>query len=122
MIYGNLRRFWLQNSELSNYTKVTQQFASHLIARGHSSNNISKLLLEATDKIDQGLSKSSHQTVKATTASSLFFHVQFHTRGLSRKMIRRTPYKRYCEGYTNFNRLTIAYAHPPNLRDTLIKS
>ena len=120
-IYGNLRRFWLQNSKLSDYTRVTQQFASHLIARGHSSQNISKLFLEAADKIDQGLCKNSHQTVKATTASSLFFHVQFHPRGLSRKTI-RTTYTRYCEGHTNFNRLTIAYSRPPNLRDALIKS
>ena len=120
-IYGNLRRFWIQNSKLSDYTRVTQQFANHLIARGHRSQNISKLFLEAADKIDQGLRKNSNQTVKATTASSLFFHVQFHPRGLSRKTI-RTTYTRYCEGHTNFNRLTIAYSRPPNLRNALIKS
>jgi hypothetical protein len=122
-IYGNLRRFWLQNSKLTDYIKVTQRFASHLIARGHNSSNISKLFLEAAEKIDKGQCNGNHPqaNAKATTASSLFFHVQFHPRGLTRTKIRRV-YAKFCEGHTNFNRLTIAYSRPPNLRDALIKS
>jgi hypothetical protein len=120
-IYGNLRRFWLQNTKLNDYIKVTQQFASHLIARGHNSSIISKLFLEAAGKIDQSQRSSRHHTAKATTASSLFFHVQFHPRGLSRTTIRKA-YAKFCEGHTTFNRFTIAYSRPPNLRDALIKS
>jgi hypothetical protein len=52
LIYGQLRRFWLQNSRTDDYVHCASAFYNHLLARGHDSNNIQRLFLLACSRLD----------------------------------------------------------------------
>jgi hypothetical protein len=46
IVYGNLQRFWKQNTHRSDFVRVAGQFAQHLIARGHHPDVVRELFLE----------------------------------------------------------------------------
>ncbi len=50
LIYGNLRRFWLQNTLVTDYIDIAKQFAEHLIARGHKREKITAIFEAAATK------------------------------------------------------------------------
>lgn len=80
IIYGNLQRFWKQNTLHSDYTCIAGQFANHLIARGHSPDTIRQLFLEVAKTLDQ---QTTHCD-KVEPRNTLFFHWEYHPHGISR--------------------------------------
>ena len=87
LIFGNLHRFWLQNSDRADYMATTKAFHGHLLNRGYSPTELQPLFLEAADSID-----ASTGTTKAkpmTAPKGFFLHWRFHPRDLSRQTIRR---------------------------------
>ena len=118
-IYGNLRRYWLQNTNKADYHEAAKSFARHLIDRGHDSNHIKTLFLEAAHKLDNP--RPRRITKPDTKIDQLFFHQQYHPQGLPKSLI-RSAYKRFLGTHSGFKRLTIAYSRPKNLRDALMPS
>jgi hypothetical protein len=117
IIYGNLQRFWKQNTESSDYVRVAGQFAQHLIARGHSPDNIRQLFLE----VAKTLSRQPTRRDAVDSRNTLFFHWEYHPNGISRRDIRQAYMEtcgRHC-GF-DFDRFVVAFSRPRNLRDALI--
>jgi hypothetical protein len=52
IVWGNLRRYWLQNTYITDFITVTQQFANCLSARGCNKNKIVHLFSEAAKKLE----------------------------------------------------------------------
>jgi len=116
IIYGNLRRYWQQNTSIDDYIAIARQFADRLEARGHKRSTITELFLEAT----KAFTKTA--PTKSTTAESpLYLHWEWHPRGLTRQQLRQA-YNEHLQGHDGFDRLIIAYARPQNLRGSLTRS
>jgi hypothetical protein len=124
-VFGNLQRFWNQNSNISDYQTVTKEFAKHLELRGHDREQIRKLFAEAAAMIDRKRTTSSipqrRMTSHADPSNTLFLHQEYHPRGISRRMIRRV-YRETLEAVSGFDRFVVAYSRPRNLRDVLMRS
>jgi hypothetical protein len=76
LIYGNIRRFWIQNSKMSDYRLLVGNFFNHLMNQGHNSKGLHKLFLDASKNL------SNNKTTEAENEDSKtkrnFFLVQFH--------------------------------------------
>jgi hypothetical protein len=121
VIYGNLQRFWNQNTERADYLHVARHFAERLIARGHDARTIKQYFLEAAMAIDRRRTLGPRPRAQADPSNTLFFHWEFHPRGVTRRALRHA-YKETLEGYSGFERFVIAYSRPRNLRDALMRT
>ena len=128
LVFGNLRRFWIQNTHREDYISVAKHFAERLIERGHPAHTIETLFMEAAKRFDE-TAKHPTTTPVVANANSLinpdpaqyYFHLEYHPRGIPRQEIRNLfdntvgkhlpPYK-----------FTIAYSRPKNLRDALMRT
>jgi hypothetical protein len=117
IVYGNLQRFWRQNTHRSDFIQVAGQFAQHLIARGHDPDIIRDLFLEVGKRLSQNPTSCTNVDPRKT----LFFHWEYHPNGISRRNIRRA-YQEICAGDSGFlfNRFVVAFSRAPNLRDALM--
>ena len=144
LIYGLLLTYFLQNTLRSDFFDMISLLYNRLLARGHISEDIYPIFMEATQKIEDRydpMVDSQKNTDKSDPSCSdevLFFHIPYHTRDISRQKI-RDIYEKTCEGEPqgfNFkhipnedtdeimkiSQLTIAYSRPKNLRDLLCPS
>jgi hypothetical protein len=132
LIFGQLRRFWLQNSHTSDFIHCTHAFFNHLLARGHDSINIRRLFLLAAARLDLPTTLTPAKRPGPTTERPVFLHVEYHPRQIERLDIQKV-YGELCAGTfretpnkenipTGIGRLTIAYSRPPNLRDLLCRT
>lgn len=51
LIFGSLRRFWIQNSNLEDYKTLVLKFFKHLCDRGHNSEKLKQKFLEGAEKM-----------------------------------------------------------------------
>ena len=142
LIYGLLRKYWIQNSNASDFRKMTQLLFQRLVARGHSPHTLLPLFLTAASNIKQhspSPSKHNSHTLTAQHPNEVFLKWKFHPLDISRRLIQNT-YQQTCNlpsfsapgGFrllhtdhgTNMRikKLTIAYTRDHNLRDLLIPS
>ena len=144
LIYGLLLTYFLQNTLRSDFFDMISLLYNRLLARGHISEDIYPIFMEATQKIEDRydpMVDSQKNTDKSDPSCSdevLFFHIPYHTRDISRQKI-RDIYEKTCEGEPqgfNFKhipnedtdeimkipQLTIAYSRPKKLRDLLCPS
>jgi hypothetical protein len=117
IVYGNLQRFWKQNTRRNDFIHVASQFAHHLIARGHNPDTIRELFLEVGKRLSQQPTSSDNVDPRKT----LFFHWEYHPHGLSRRDIRRA-YTEICaeDSGFEFDRFVVAFSRAPNIRDALM--
>jgi hypothetical protein len=52
LIFGSVRRFWLQNSDNADYQRVIFEFYQHLCARGHKMEQLCPLFNKAAKRVD----------------------------------------------------------------------
>jgi hypothetical protein len=129
LIYGSVRRFWLQNSNPDDYRQVIKAFFTHLRAQGHTREKLIPLFLEAADHVDS--QQTAPKPIKAqpsiTTAADsrpLFFHIQYHPLELPSSLIRST-FDRCCPTLRtelDVDRIIVAHLRQPNLQDLLCKT
>ena len=117
IVYGNLQRFWRQNTHRSDFVRVAGQFAQHLIARGHHPDIIRELFLE----VGARLSRPPTSCTNVDPRKTLFFHWEYHPNGISRRDIRRA-YQEICseDSGFDFDRFVVAFSRAPNIRDALM--
>jgi hypothetical protein len=129
LIYGNLQRYWKQNTHASDYTKMTSDFRQHLIARGHKSEDIDPIFLAAATHIDTA---PERPTANARSAPKLFLHWEYHPQDLPRHHI-RTLFNETCSSVLSeartikgkkpqLGRLTIAYSKPKSIGNALCQT
>jgi hypothetical protein len=121
MIYGQIRRFFLQNSSAEDFKQVVKEFYQHLHKRGYSADFLACTFNEAASKLD------NRSTRKPATASNpVFFHQVYHPGGNTRRDVHEAFRKSGCETALqqklNVDKLTIALHRLPNLRNLVNRS
>ena len=122
-IFGNVRRHWIQNSKNEDYCAAVQRFMGRLEARGHARKDLLPIFKEAFEKISKSQDSASTRSSSdaAPPLSTLFFHGEYHPRGVSRQNIRKA-YSDILEGHCGFDRFVVACSKPQNLRGALMRA
>jgi hypothetical protein len=123
-IFGNLQRYWRQNTKQTDYVNITKSFGIHLHNRGHNIPTIVSLFKEAAELIEHKKSLTGIATRQSNTIHSahtieqnrLFIHAEYHPRGISRHVIRQL-YNRTLTKTKLFDDFIVANHRPKNLRD-----
>jgi hypothetical protein len=123
-LYGNVQRYWNQNSNIKDYQTLVQAFAKHLEARGQKIDNVTQTLLEVaihTDEKNEKNNKNKQKTL-TTDTKKLFIHWEYHPNDIDQTMNCQI-YKETLEGHDGFDAIPVCYSRllfpPKNLRDEL---
>ena len=124
LIYGNVQRFWIQNSDTQDYINTTKAFFGHLINRGYTHTELKPIFEEAAQAIDD--SHKNHLRRKPKTSSNTFFvHWEYHPRDIPRRSIRQA-FNQHLSPILQTAGLpcqpTIAYSVPKNLSRCITKT
>ena len=92
LIYGQLRRFWLQNSETEDYKRFVGNFFNYLVDRGYDREILKPLFLEASLKLTENPALKSNASDEEKRA---FLHLKFHPFQISRMDI-QNAFRRNC--------------------------
>jgi hypothetical protein len=113
---GNVICYWKQNTSIRDFGQLLTQLAERICRRGHETRKVTEEIEKATKYIDEGpLSRS------ATNKRTLFLHWQYHPNDITRQALRRL-YDETLAGKDGFDKITICYSRPRNLREALTKT
>ena len=118
LIFGNLNRFWIQNSDTTDYVATTSAFYGHLLNRGYAPDELKPLFLEAAACLDKRTSNPNKRPSPRTANNSIFIHWEYHPRDISRRAIRQTFHATLAPTLAESNlpsHPTIAYSVPRNI-------
>jgi hypothetical protein len=118
LIYGNLHRYWKQNTHIEDFIEITKQFANRLIIRGYKREDIQKTFIKAAKKFDEYI---EIRNKVSDTNNTLYLHWTYHPRDISKSKL-RLLYNDTLQLRSGFNNLIICYSRPKNLRDSLMKT
>ena len=127
LIIGFLTRYWIQNTKRRDYINQVQLFAQRLHRRGYTKNFILFNILEASKHLQKKYNNSkkiirkSKENNKDEENNTLFYHREFHPRGISNHAI-QDAYQRSIGKLCLFNKMTICNSRPKNIRDVLMPS
>jgi len=134
IIFGNVLRFWGQNTHQKTYISTTKDFYQALLNRGYRPEVLTPIFTSAASKIDQQARKPAPAPVdehrppqqQQQEEKPLFLHWEFHPRDIPRRDIRRV-YKAtlapvIAQPPLGVRLLTIAYSNPVSLRRSLTKT
>ena len=133
LIFGMIRRFWLQNTRVEDFIKFAQNFYSHLIDRGYDGDFLNEQFQKSAERLEN---LSSPKAKNTNIEKSVFLHVKYHPYQVSRQQLQqafkntcaehlqKTPLSENEEEYRKLgvNRLVVAQSRAPNLRDRLCRS
>jgi hypothetical protein len=75
MIFGNLLRYWNQNSNITDYRTPIQAFSMNLQSRGHDNTKKEATMLEAAACIEnKSKDKTIHQDTLTSAVKIIFVH------------------------------------------------
>jgi hypothetical protein len=115
LIFGNLQRYWLQNTYTSDFVDIAKQFANRLVARGYKKHAIKQLFNEAAKKLDKVIQQ------RKPNNDTLYLHWTWHPRCITKSKL-RLLYKNTLQEHSGFSNLIICYSRPKNLRDSLMQT
>jgi hypothetical protein len=127
LIFGNVFRYWLQNSKSTDYITTTKDFYGHLLNRGYKPETLTPIFLAAADKIHLRATKdATTRSAKSVDKNQLFLHWEYHPEDITRSEIRSvfntTLAPLISAPPLRIQRLTIAYTNPPNIRRCVTKT
>jgi hypothetical protein len=118
-VMGNVIRYWKQNTSIKDSRKLLAQFSERLYRRGHETRKVTEWIEKATKYIDEGLLSRSKSTKMTTTNErTLFLHWKYHPRDITQQTLHRL-YDETLAGKDGFDKMTICYSRPRNLREAL---
>jgi hypothetical protein len=121
-VTGNVIRYWKQNTNITDFGQLITQFVERLCRRGHEARTVAEGIEKATKYIDEDSSSRVSSTSNSTTDErTLFLHRQYHTSDIARQQLRRL-YDETLAGKDGFDKMTISYSIPRNLREALTKT
>ena len=118
LIYGELRRYWVQNNP-ANFQTILQKFIQRLTDRGHTIEQLTPLLMQAAVNLDNATWQPNYAS--PSTQNILYIHWRHHPGGLQRAEIRRI-FESTLQPYLPYERMQIAMSRPKNLREVLTKT
>ena len=132
LIFGNVLRYWNQNTHRHDFIEATSAFYGHLLNRGYTPEKLTPIFQEAAATIDTRSlrlikrSASNHEPLTADTKSNLFLHWEYHPRDIPRQLIRKvfndTIMPALIDSPISVTRITIAYSTPRSLAQCLTKT
>ena len=128
LVFGNIQRYYFQNTHHSTFIKTTKDFFNHLLNRGYSKDSLAPLFVEAINNAESKaaqLSSSSSLRAHKFTGQQLYLHWEYHPTDVRRQQIQQV-YKEtlgpLLRSKLRIEKLTVAYSNPPNLRRCLTKT
>ena len=132
LIFGNLQRYWIQNSHRHDFVAVASSFHGHLLNRGYSRETLTPLFQEAGARIHNKCQQPASTGDQLWDPSQepptdhLFVHWDYHPRCIGRSAIRQifdeTLAHTLSESGLTVGKLTIAYSTPRSLGQCLTKT
>jgi hypothetical protein len=131
LIFGNLQRYWKQNTHTSDFSKIASDFYQHLLARGHNPATVSKIFLDAALHLDNSTQRPSTNRPSKSNPK-LFLHWEFHPKCIPLHQI-RSIFNETCQEVLStahsasgkkptIGRLTVAFSKPKNIGNLLCRS
>ncbi len=129
IIYGLLRNYRRQNTNLEDYHNMAILLFKRHVARGWDRATMKGYILNADKKLN--MPTPTTNTAAAipmaqvlSNRERLFIHMEYHPNDIPKKAV-RALYEHYCK--SSFERLgiqqlTIAYSRPPNIKDSITKA
>jgi hypothetical protein len=135
LIYGNIRKFWLQNSDKKDFRILTKNFYNHLCNRGHKSTEIKNIFISAAKHIQKQLLKNNKTEEPKQQINKIYLHVPYHPQQMSRQQLQES-FKTSCKNIlhgnanddttspntTSNNLMNVAYSRPKNIRDLICRT
>ena len=127
MIFGFVRRYWLQNTNPEDYSYMIKLFAKRLTARGHSLPTVNKIITEAVSSLEIQMPNrkifinNNKRSSNTGINENLFYHAEYHPLGVKRELIQKA-FKATLNKLGLYNKMTVCYNLPTNLRDLLMSS
>lgn len=128
LIFGNVFRYWLQNSHTSDFIGATKDFYCHLLNRSYRPEALTPIFHLAAAKITARATKTPANSSSAenTVEQQIFPHWEYHPRDIPQYEL-RSVYNDILappldEPPSGIQRLTIAYKNPPNPRRLLTRT
>lgn len=132
LIFGNLQRYWIQNSCRRDFISAAASFYGHLLNRGYTRETLTPIFQEAGAALHNKQQQPSSTDEPLWDSSSepptnhLFVHWDYHPRDIGRRAIRQiydeTLAPTLSESGLTVNKLTIAYSTPRSLGQCLTKT
>jgi hypothetical protein len=128
LIFGQLRRFWLQNTDETDFIRCASAFHKHLLARGHDNYNIQRLFRLAANSLDHHSKLKRATPTEPTSDARVYLHMEFHPRQIPRSTIQHVfrnvctePFSATANQAQHQSEIQLITAHhrPKNLRDLL---
>ena len=121
LIFGTLRRFWRQNTNITDYCNITTKFAEHLIARGYKHTDIAPIFQQPANDSTRKHQTQANKKQHCSHGKNLYYHVEYHPQDIGRQAIREA-YDTHLKAATDFDRFIVAFHRPKNLRDELTQT
>lgn len=140
LIMGQVLRIYQLCSRRKDIDRELEDFLRHLLARGHSLDNVMPIFTRAVDNAIKYISQSDEfrlqqrMSMRDTNSRRVFFHIPFDTRNPKSSVIQKKwrslvseprgkTALNMCTNYSGapipVDRLVIAYSRPPNLGNIL---
>ena len=120
MVYGCMRRYYLQNSRRSDYLEMIRLLRDRLVARGHKRALLNDMMVKAAQKIEFGQHNQMKEEIDSNERT--FIHMEYHPNGISRRQLREA-FEETCDMFNGtevaIKQVTVAFSRPPNLKDKL---
>lgn len=141
LIYGLMKTYRRQNSNVEDFKLNVKQLFRCLLARGYNHHDISTMFKEAANTIKHNQLQHSHRNQQQgkEKKNDIFFHIPYHPRDIRQNNIQQT-YSQNCNNKNNLgesfkamkndmmggtmriDKLSVAYSKGKNLRDMLCQS
>jgi hypothetical protein len=143
LISGSIHRFKRLNTRHDDYRAAINRFYARILARGYTRATVDPLFEQAARRHEKPKLRFSFQPTAASDEESeqgetLFFHIEYHPRDVSRRAIQETYAATCCSenaasagfsrifteggGEMKIIKFMISYKRPQNLRDVIIPS
>jgi len=129
IIYGLLRNYRRQNTNLEDYHNMAILLFKRHVARGWDRATMKGYILNADKKLNMPTPTTNAAAAipmaqVLSNRERLFIHMEYHPNDIPKKAV-RALYEHYCK--SSFERLgiqqlTIAYSRPPNIKDSITKA
>ena len=127
LVFGNIQRYYLQNTHWNKFAQTTKDFFKHLLNRGYSRDSLTPLFMEAIECAKSKAKKLSNSSSRAHSpiGQQIYLHWEYHPTDVRRQQIQQV-YKQtlgpLLRSKLSIDKLTVAYSNPPNLRRCLTKT
>ena len=123
MIFGELRRYKVQNTKREDYLDmVVHLLFLRIKARGWRPTLLKSLCMEAANRIESNVPRRNQKDDTVDPRERSFIHMEYHPNGISRQQIRQAfdeTCGSFCGTRAAVDQITVAYSRPRNLRDEL---